>query len=134
VNRYANTGAYTEASVLTASPGRLVVMLYDGAIRFLAQGAVAMRAGDRERMRDRLRRAEAIVDELNLILDMRYGEIPAQLRALYLFSKRELQEASVNIEPERVEHVVQLLTDLRESWEQIADRDEHGAAVEQGAA
>jgi flagellar protein FliS len=109
-------------------------MLYDGAIRFLSQGAIAMRSGDRERMRDRLRRAEAIVDELNLILDMRYGEIPAQLRSLYMFCKRELQEASVRLEAERVEHVVQLLTDLRESWEQIADRDERGDVLEQGAA
>jgi flagellar secretion chaperone FliS len=134
VSGYVNTGAYTEASVLTASPGRLVVMLYDGAIRFLAQGAVAMRAGDRERMRDRLRRAEAIVDELNLILDMRYGEIPAQLSSLYLFCKRQIQEASIKVEPERVDHVVHLLTDLRESWEQIADRNEQTDVLEQGAA
>jgi flagellar protein FliS len=134
VSGYANTGAYTEASVLTASPGRLVVMLYDGAVRFLSQGAVAMRAGDLERMRDRLRRAEAIVDELNLILDMRYGEIPAQLRSLYLFCKRQIQVASIKVDPERVDHVVHLLTDLRESWEQIADRAEQGDVLEQGAA
>jgi len=124
VNPFPNTSVYTEASVLTAPPGRLVVMLYDGAIRFIAQGAVAMRAGDRERMRDRLRRGEAIVDELNLVLDLRYGQIPEQLRALYLFCKRELHAASVNSEPERLDRVGRLLGDLRESWEQIADREE----------
>jgi flagellar secretion chaperone FliS len=125
VNPYAKTGAYTEASVLTASPGRLIVMLYDGAIRFLSQGAVAMRAGDRERMRDRLGRAEAIVDELNVVLDMRHGDIPAQLRSLYIFCKRELQRASLASQPERLDRIVKLLSDLRESWEQIADREEH---------
>jgi flagellar protein FliS len=126
--------AYTEASVLTASPGRLVVMLYDGAVRFLAQGAVAMRAGNRERMRDRLRRAEAIVDELNLVLDMRQGQIPEQLRSLYLFCKSELREASISLDASRIDGVGQLLSDLRESWEEIADYAERNGALERGAA
>jgi flagellar protein FliS len=133
VNPYANTSVYTEASVLTAPPGRLVVMLYDGAIRFLAQSGVAMRAGDRERMRDRMCRAEAIIDELNLVLDLRYGEIPGQLRALYLFCKRELHTASVNLEPERIDHISRLLAGLRDSWEQIADRADDEQVIE-GAA
>ena len=125
MNPYVDTGAYTEASVLTASPGRLIVMLYDGAIRFLSQGAIAMRAGQRERMRDRLGRAEAIIDELNVILDLRQGDIPAQLRSLYTFCKRELQRASIKDEPERLDRIVRLLAELREGWEEIADREEH---------
>ena len=44
MNPYDAKRAYTESSVLTAPPERLVVMLYDGAIRFLSQAAVAMRA------------------------------------------------------------------------------------------
>ena len=97
MNPYSSTGAYTEAAVLTAPPGRLVVMLYDGAIRFLAQSGAAMRIGDRERSRDRMRRAEAILDELLLTLDMRYGEIPIRLRSIYLFCKRQLIEGNVLI-------------------------------------
>jgi flagellar protein FliS len=128
MNAYVNTGAYTEASVLTAPPGRLIVMLYDGAIRFLAQAAAAMRAEERERMRDRLRRADAIIDELNVSLDMSYGEIPEQLRSIYLFCKRELREASLHFEPERVETVSQLLAQLRESWDQLAAGDERMSA------
>ena len=52
MNPYATARqAYTESAVMTASPGQLVVMLYDGAIRFLRQSAEAMRAGDREQSR-----------------------------------------------------------------------------------
>lgn len=124
MNPYAKTGAYTEASVLTAPPGRLVVMLYDGALRFIAQAGVAMRSGDPERARDRLRRVEAIIDELNLALDMRYGELPAQLRAIYLFCKRELRDAATGAQPEQLERVARLLADLREGWDEAASRAE----------
>src|SRR5205085_2703134 len=87
--------AYTESSVMTASREQLVVMLYDGAIRFLRQSAEAMRVGNREQSRDRMRRAEAIVDELNYTLDLSYGQIPENLRMIYLFCKRQLIKANL---------------------------------------
>lgn len=114
--------AYTESSVLTASPARLVVMLYDGAIRFLNQSAAAMREGSRDRARDKMRRAEAIIDELNLALDMSHGEIPRNLREIYTFSKRTLHTANVQVTPARIEVVVRLLTELRESWDDVATK------------
>jgi flagellar protein FliS len=125
VNPYATAQrAYAESSVLTASPERLVVMLYDGAVRFLNQSAAAMREGDRDRSRDKMRRAEAIVDELNIALDMSHGEIPRSLREIYLFSKRTLHAANVHCDPQRIEAVTRLLADLRESWDEIASRAE----------
>ena len=95
--------AYTESSVLTAPPERLVVMLYDGAIRFLKQAAVAERGGQHQMFLDRLRRAEAIIDELNVTLDMSQGEVAARLRSIYLFCKRHLVEAHLkrDAEPDR---------------------------------
>ena len=68
-------------------------MLYDGAIRFLRQGAGAYRSGEVEHGLDRVRRAEAIINELNLSLDMSHGELPERLRSIYLYSKRQLSEA-----------------------------------------
>jgi flagellar secretion chaperone FliS len=121
VNPYATAQrAYTESSVLTASPERLVVMLYDGAIRFLNQSAAAMREGQRDRSREKMRRAEAIVDELNVSLDMSYGEIPQRLREIYMFCKRTLHTANVRAEPAGIEAVTRLLSELRESWDEIA--------------
>lgn len=121
MNPYTNANqAYTEASVTTAPPARLVVMLYDGAVRFLLQAATSMRAGDVAHARERLRRAEAIIDELNLSLDMSQGEIATRLRSIYLFCKRHLIEAHLRGDVEAVEEVSRLLADLRESWVELA--------------
>jgi flagellar protein FliS len=121
MNPYVNARqAYAESSVMTASREQLVVMLYDGAIRFLRQSAEAMRVGSREQSRNRMRRAEMIIDELNMTLDMSHGEIPARLRSIYLFCKRQLIQANIECDPSKIDGVVGLLAELREAWDQIA--------------
>lgn len=107
---------------MTASPERLVVMLYDGAIRFLHQAAAAIRASDPVLAHDRLRRAEAIIDELNYTLDLdRGGEVADRLRAIYLFCRRRLLECNLRRDADGVVEVAKLLGELRESWERVAD-------------
>ena len=121
MNPYAAArAAYTESSVLTASPERLVVMLYDGAIRFLYAGATAAREGRRDVARDRLRRAQAIIDELNRSLDMSQGQIARNLRDLYNFCSRHLIDSTLNANPDGYEQVAKLLSELREAWEQTS--------------
>ncbi len=123
MNPYASAQqAYTESSVLTAPPEKLVIMLYDGAIRFLNVGAVAMRGGDFVQARERVRRAEAIIDELNYSLDMTQGEVAVRLRSIYIFSKKHLLQANLQRDPEALDTVVKLLGELREAWESIAGR------------
>jgi len=95
-------------------------MLYDGAIGSLRQSAVAMRAGDRERARARMRKAEAIIDELNGSLDMSVGELPDRLRAIYNFCKRHLIHANVETDPAAIDTVAGLLAELRVGWDQAA--------------
>src|SRR3954465_12196684 len=81
--------AYRDSSVLTAPPERLVVMLYDGAHRFLFQAAHAMRSGDLSLMNNRMQRAEAIINELRQTLDFdNGGEIAPRLEAIYTFCQR----------------------------------------------
>src|SRR5579871_465084 len=104
--------AYTESSVLTASPEQLVVMLYDGAIRFIRQGAASLGDGRRDVARERLRRAEAIIDELNDSLDMSHGEIPERLRSIYLFSRRHLRESLLADDPQGFETIAALFGEL----------------------
>jgi flagellar protein FliS len=115
------TAAYRQSSVLTATPGQLVVMLYDGCLRFLHQAAYAMREGDRLRAGDRLRRAEAIVGELLVTLDHEQGgEIAVRLQAIYVFARRQLVEARREQDAAMVDAVAGLLAELRGSWAQIA--------------
>ena len=111
---------YRESSVLTASPGQLVVMLYDGANRFLVQSAAAMRTGDAEASHNRLRRAEAILEELHNTLDMSQGEVAERLASIYVFCRRLLNEARMERNPAKIDQVAGLLSELREAWAQIA--------------
>ena len=121
MNAYASVpAAYKESSIMTAPPERLVVMLYDGAHRFLAQGAAAMSQGDIAHSNDRLQRAEAIISELNSTLDMSAGDIAERLRAIYVFCRRQLGEARFERNPAKIETVSRLLGELRESWAQLA--------------
>jgi len=120
LNPYASPQAYRESSVLTASPEQLVVMLYDGAGRFLRQAEAALGEGAVEHAHDRLNRGEAIVDELLATLDMDQGQIAERLQAIYVYCKRCLIEARLERDASKVRLVVRLLTELREAWAQVA--------------
>jgi flagellar protein FliS len=120
MSAYPAPTAYRDASVLTASPAQLVVMLYDGAERFLRQARGAMESGDLARAGNRMQRAEAILDELLATLNFEAGEVAERLQAIYLFCRRHLSEARLERDPERIGQVVGLLADLREAWATIA--------------
>lgn len=126
-NLAASPQAYRESAVLTAPPERLVVMLYDGARRFLHQAAAAMRDGDVPTAHERLRRAEAIVAHLLGTLDTTQGEVAERLEAIYVFCQRQLAEARMQQDPSRVEQVGALLGELREAWAQLAASPQPGA-------
>jgi flagellar secretion chaperone FliS len=122
MNGYAAAAqAYTETSVLSAPPERLVVMLYDGAGRFLARAAAAVREGDTVGATEPLQRAQAILDELLATLDPAAGPLTERLESIYLFSKRTLTEAQLARDPEPIERVASLLGVLRGAWNEIAD-------------
>jgi flagellar secretion chaperone FliS len=115
------TAAYQQQSILTAPPERLVVMLYDGCLRFLHQAAYAMR-DDKPREADaRLKRAEAIIDELQVTLDhKRGGEIASRLQGIYVFCRRHLLDARRANDADMVDKVAELLGELRDAWAEIA--------------
>ncbi|HEU4975147.1 MAG TPA: flagellar export chaperone FliS [Baekduia sp.] len=122
MNPYASPQAYRDSAVLTATPEQLVVMLYDGAVRFLRQAEVAMGEGAWLHSYEKLGRGEAIIDELLATLNMDTGEIAERLQAIYIFCKRTLIEARIEREPQKVAHVVALLTNLREAWARLAEQ------------
>src|SRR5579863_4607260 len=114
---------YRQSAILTASKERLVVMLYDGACRFLGQASAAMREGDVSAYHNRLRRAEAIIAHLQNTLDLEQGgEIAQNLLAIYLFCRRHLTAGWAERDPEKIDEVRRLLTQLRESWNAICSQ------------
>jgi flagellar protein FliS len=111
--------AYRASSILSAQPQQLVVMLYDGARRFLYQAAVAMREGQIELTHRKLRRAEDILLHLRDSLDMEQGEIAERLQSIYLFCQRHLRQARLDRDPAKIEQVSNLLGDLRDAWASV---------------
>ena len=120
MNPYASPAAYRESSVLTASPEQLVVMLYDGAGRFLRQADAALGEGALEHAHDRLNRGEAIIDELLATLDMDQGQVSERLQAIYVYCKRCLTESRRERDVTKIRLVIRLLGELREAWAQVA--------------
>src|SRR4029079_15337181 len=114
------TAAYRESAVLTATPEQLVVMLYDGANRFLTQSAIGMRHSRSGLAGENLGRAEAIIDELLATLDMSVGEIAERLQALYLFFKEHLMSARLKQDGAKVAEVAHFMRELRSSWAAVA--------------
>jgi flagellar protein FliS len=121
---------YLETAVKTASPARLIVMLYDGAIRFINEAAYAMQQRDYETQNTKLQRAQKILAELISSLDFdKGGEIAENLFRLYTYMYNQLVEANINDSRDRLEHVVHLLSELREAWDTIATESEAQVAL-----
>ena len=113
--------AYRANAILTASHGQRIVMLYDGARRFLFQAAAAMSEGQTVAAHNKLTRAEDIIRHLRNTLDMIQGQLPERLNAIYSFSLSHLRQARLEQDPAKLDEVSDLLGRLRESWAAITD-------------
>ena len=116
----ATPNAYRESAVLSAPPEMLIVMLYDGARRYLYQAGVAMGEGQIELTNRKLRRAEDIIQHLRDSLDFDQGEIANNLESIYIFCLRQLRHVRFSRDKAVLEHVSGLLGQLRESFAAIA--------------
>ena len=112
--------AYRESAVLSAQPEQLIVMLYDGARRFLGQAAIAMGDGQVELAHRKLRRTEDILLHLREVLDMEQGgEIASRLQSIYLFCQSYLLKARLDRDPTKIDKVSAMLGELRDAWATI---------------
>ena len=111
------SGQYRQVQITSASPGKLILLLYQGAMKALKKAVELVDKKDYEGKGDCLIKAQDIVMELNLALDMEAGEIPSSLRQLYLYIYRRLVDANVNLEKEPIQEVLDILQRLYEAWE-----------------
>jgi flagellar protein FliS len=113
-------GQYQKMQVNTASPGQLVLMLYDAAGRWARDGAAAFEAEELEKGHGLLIKAQEAVAELASGLNMEAGgAIAENLAQLYDYMYRRLVEANVKKDPGAAEEVAGLLSGLREAWSQV---------------
>jgi flagellar protein FliS len=100
------------------TPGRLVVMLYDGALRFLHLALDGLRRGDQEALGLNLGKAQNILIELRNTLDRSAGPLAGGLDSLYRYCLGRLLTANAEDRADYIEEVIRLMTSLRDAWEQ----------------
>ncbi|MFT7623535.1 MAG: flagellar protein FliS [Myxococcota bacterium] len=124
---------YRKTRILTASPGELLVMLYDGLLQRVRIAAKKMDAGDPAKAGELLGRAQDILHELmNMLARDQAPELADNLMALYGYCSRLLIGAVAEQDTEKLNEVYELLKPLRDAWheaEQTVRTDRQSAAV-----
>jgi flagellar protein FliS len=108
---------YGAVKVTTASPAHILVMLYDGLLRFLRDAQAAMVAKERGKAGERLSKANAILSQLLATLDIEKApELCARLQAIYLFCMNTILKANLAQDAAKLDEPIKVLTPLREAW------------------
>ena len=138
MSTYSNyQNAYKKASVNTLDQNKLIIMLYDGAIKNANFAVQYMESGEIEKVHDSLIKTKNIVTELLATLNMEQGgEIAKNLKSLYSYMFSQLIEANMEKKSEPVLTVIDLLKELRGAWVQIKEKkkpeEKKGNALGQG--
>jgi flagellar secretion chaperone FliS len=131
--------SYKAQSVKTASPGKLVLMLFDGYLKF---SATAKRGFDEEELtkkneliNNNLIKAQNIVTELQSSLDMSVpGELPGTLYRLYDYVLHQLQQANLQKKVVPIEEADKVMDELRDAWAEMLTQNPEGSqSTDQGS-
>lgn len=121
---------YRNQELMTASPARLVVMLYDKVIQSLNEAIKAIDDGDIERRWKANKNANEIITHLAMTLNFKEGgQIALNLNDLYRFMLRLLVNVDVRNDPQPARDVIKLVEPLRASWDQLAKGADTGGHV-----
>lgn len=106
---------YYETQIKTATPEELTLMLYNSCIRFLKQAYNSVENRDYQSKNSYVTKAINIIDELHATLNMNY-DISKSLASLYEYFKQRLVHASIRLDLEVFQEIIDLVTDLRDTW------------------
>lgn len=121
---------YRQTQVTTVDKGRLIILLYDGAIKFLNQAKDCTDCGDIPGRSSNINRALDIIAELNQSLNMSDGgEIAENLRRLYLFWSDHLIQAKMKKDCRNIDEVIRMLMSLNEAWNEVVSSPEAQEAM-----
>ena len=130
-----SVNAYKETRVKTAGRGRIIVMLYDEAIKQLdsAVELLEQKTKQLDKVNNSITKAQDIIAELMVSLDFdQGGEIARNLFRLYLYFNDELMEANMKKEIEPIKGVRRYLAELRGAWKQIESQSGGSSSGSQG--
>ncbi len=120
----ASVSAYTQVNVETASQGKLVVMMFNGAIQRAEEARRRLEQGKVDAVHNNLIRAQDIVAELRASLDMSAGEIARNLDRVYEYFQHLLVRANIRKDPQPIAEVVELMTQMRDTWKELFQIEE----------
>jgi len=120
--------SYQTISLQTAPPGRLVLMLYEGAIKFLEKAILGLDVEDplemNQTVHNNVTRAQDIINELNNTLDMdQGGKLAVVLRDLYGYLENKLYQSNIRKDREGIQEVIDRLTTLQEGWSEMLEQE-----------
>ncbi len=133
MNPYARgSNAYKKASVTTKDQGTLILMLYDGAIRFLKTAIKKIEDDDLEGAHTYISRAKNIISELLTSLNTdNSGRVGVGLKSLYVYMFNRLIDANIQKNKEYLAEVAELLAELRDGWRGVINKKKDEAKANQ---
>ena len=114
-NAYAQ---YNNSKVLTASPAELVLMLYDGAIKFCNIAIMALENNDIQKAHTSIVKVERIIDHFRMTLDMKYP-VAEDFERIYKYLSERLVQANIKKDKEILEEVCGHLRSVRDTWKEV---------------
>lgn len=125
--------AYKRQQIMTATPEALTLMLYNGCLKFMSEGIEFMEKKDFEQANTALQKAQNIISEFRITLDMQY-DIAKQLMPLYNYTYDRLVEGNIKGDIRMLQESKDIITELRDAWAQAMKkaRQEQGTQKAQG--
>ena len=126
--------AYKKQQIMTATPEALTLMLYNGCLKFIKEGADALAEKNYEAANTSLQKAQNIISEFRVTLNMDY-EISHQLLPLYNYAYDRLVEGNLDDNFDAIKEATDIITELLDAWAQAMKkaREEKGAQRAEGS-
>jgi len=120
---------YRLNEVATSSQGKLIIMMYEGALKFVTLAIEGVDTNDLAKKGTYINKAHDIVNELSCALDMKKGgDVAHKLESLYQFILHQLTLANIKSDRKALESIVNVLTPLMEAWKELLTKSNNDNA------
>ena len=120
---------YRLNEVATSSQGKLIIMMYEGALKFVTLAIEGVDAKDLSKKGTYINKTHDIINELSCALDMnKGGDVAHKLESLYQFILHQLTLANIKSDRKALESIVNVLTPLMEAWKELLAKSNNDGA------
>jgi len=124
-HRFSNE--YRHNEVATSSQGKLIIMMYEGALKFVTLAIEGIDSKDLSKKGTYINKTHDIINELSCALDMKKGgDVAQKLESLYQFILHQLTLANIKSDRKALESIVNVLTPLMEAWKELLAKNNNG--------